>query len=478
MLARVTSAKPVELDDIPFTRFHLKMTALTFGAHFNDGFGIGVIGVALTVITPQWHLNGFWQGALGASMLLGLFIGSLIAGFVANRIGRRAIFTWIFVIITICTLAQWWANNPETLFVLRLLIGIAIGGDYAVGHTLLSELLPRKRRGELLGSFSVIWTCGYVFAMILCIVLLNYNSSNNWRFMLIGPGIVSLVVLIFRIGTPESPRWLLRHGRVEEANAVLHKYFGDNVVLETESTQEETGKFRELFGKQYRRRTAFNGIFWAAIVMPYFAIYTFLPNILKEMNMSSLSTKAGGNLLEIYLSIFLLIGAFLGIYLTYKLSRRSFVISAFFILAALLFIVAFLPSSMGLVSLAAMAIFTLVMSAVSNLVGVFPAESFPTRLRSGGVGLSTAISRFGSAASTFALPWMLMQFGVYWTMATLAVILALGGIVSVVWAPETKGKLLTDAGRVDDPKSVGKARTVDDGEAVDVPARELISTTV
>ena len=98
------------------------------------------------------------------------------------------------------------------------------------------------------------------------------------------------------------------------------------------------------------------------------------------------------------------------------------------------------------VSLVALGLFTLILSGVSNLVGVFPAESFPTRLRSSGVGLATSMSRLGSAMSTFALPVMLASWGLGPTMGVLTGLLVIGGVVSVAWAPETKGKLLNDAG--------------------------------
>ncbi|AVK82342.1 hypothetical protein C3943_01690 [Lysinibacillus sp. B2A1] len=85
---------------------------------------------------------------------------------------------------------------------------------------------------------------------------------------------------------------------------------------------------------------------------------------------------------------------------------------------------------------------------VSNLVGIFPAESFPTDIRSSGVGFATAISRLGSAASTFLLPMSMANLGVQNTMLCLTGILVIGTIVSIAWAPETKALSLSDASNV------------------------------
>ena len=94
---------------------------------------------------------------------------------------------------------------------MRVLIGFGMGGDFAVGHAILAEFSPRKHRGALLGSFSVVWTIGYVVANVLGMQYAD-ASPDAWRWLLASAGIPALIVLILRIGTPESPRWLLWQG--------------------------------------------------------------------------------------------------------------------------------------------------------------------------------------------------------------------------------------------------------------------------
>jgi hypothetical protein len=158
------SVQPVKIDDLPIGRFHLKIAGLTFGAHFTDGYILGLIGIAFTLLSPQMQLDAFWQGLIGASALIGLFLGSLFFGWISDKVGRQKIFLVSFVLITIASVMQFYAETAMGLILCRVLIGIGLGGDFSVGHAMLAEFAPKKHRGVLLGSFSVIWTFGYVAA--------------------------------------------------------------------------------------------------------------------------------------------------------------------------------------------------------------------------------------------------------------------------------------------------------------------------
>lgn len=433
-------SEKIRMDDVPLNRFHIKIAGLTFGAHFIDGYILGLIGFALIQLKPQMALTPLWEGLLGAAALIGLFLGSLILGWISDYIGRQKIFSLSFVIITLASALQFFASTPEQLFILRVIVGIGIGGDYAVGHTLLAEFSPRKHRGILLGSFSVIWTFGYVSASFVGYYL-SVVSPEAWRWLLSSAALPAVLILLVRIGTPESPRWLIGKGRTEEAMAVIHKHFGPHVMLADETPIISTRRFLSLFGHKYWRRTMFNSLFFVCLVIPYFAIYTFLPSIL---NVMALNQNFATDLL---LNGLLVVGALFGIILTALCSRRGFLIYAFIFLAACLFLLSILPPSQTLWLIVLFAAFTLVMSAVSNLVGVFPAESFPTEIRSMGVGFATSMSRLGSAIGTSLLPLAIVSYGMPITTSILAIILLIGAIVSILWAPETKGLTLVDASK-------------------------------
>lgn len=438
--ATATARGPVSIDDVPLNSFHVKIAGLTFGAHFTEGFALGTIGYALASLNRQMPLDAFWMGMIGSSALMGIFVGSLVFGWLSDRLGRQKIFLLSFLIITAAAFAQFYVRSPAELCLLRVLIGFGMGGDFAVGHAILAEFSPRKHRGTLLGSFSVVWTVGYVVANVLGMHYAD-ASPDAWRWLLASAGIPALIVLILRMGTPESPRWLYGKGRVAEAKAIVLKHFGPNVTLDTgdDDHSQAHGGFMRLFKPDLIRRTIFNCAFFVCLVIPYFAIYTFLPTILKAIHLND------GSGADFLLNGFLVLGALIGIWLTIKLSRRAFLIGSFAVTCLSLIALSVLPESATLAMIVAFAIFTLTMSAFSNLVGVFPPECFPTEVRACGVGLAIACSRLGSAVGTFLLPLGIVHLGFHWTMMVLAAVLLIGMVVSIAWAPETKHLTLNEA---------------------------------
>jgi putative MFS transporter len=430
----------IPLDDVPLNAFHIKIAGLTFGAHFTEGYALGTIGYALASLNRQMPLDAFWMGMIGSSALMGIFLGSLIFGWLSDKLGRQKIFLLSFLIITAAAFAQFYVTSPVELCVLRVLIGFGMGGDFAVGHAILAEFSPRKHRGTLLGSFSVVWTVGYVVANVLG---MQYASAapDAWRWLLASAGVPALIVLLLRMGTPESPRWLHGKGRIAEAKAIVLKHFGPNVTLDgghDEHTHVQGG-FARLFKRDLIRRTIFNCAFFVCLVIPYFAIYTFLPTILKAIHLND------GSGADFLLNGFLVLGALIGIWLTIQLPRRVFLIGSFAVTCLSLVALSLLPSSASVAMIVAFAIFTLTMSAFSNLVGVFPPECFPTEVRACGVGLAIACSRLGSAVGTFLLPLGIAQLGFHATMMVLAAVLLIGMVVSIAWAPETKHLTLNEA---------------------------------
>ncbi|MFA3843121.1 MFS transporter [Streptomyces aureus] len=421
-------------DDAPLNRFHLRITALTFGANFSDGYHLGTIGIALPAIAPAFGLGPAWEGMLGASALIGTFVGSIALGWLGDRIGRQLLYLLDFLLIAIASLLQFFVHGPWELLALRLLIGIGIGADYALGPTLVAEFVPRRLRGGLLASLTVMWTFGYVAAYYLGSYLVELGP-DTWRWLLATGAVPAILVVLLRIGTPESPRWLLGRGRVDEARAIVAKHLGPHVDISEliEQPKPEKTGFSQLFTGGHLRNTIFGTLFYNCQVIPYFAIYTFLPVLLARMDLGIDDFLSNG-----LLNAFLLAGGIGGLWLVARCTRRGLLIWSFLVMAVCLGIIAVWPHGPLPLILGLFLVFTFVMSAASNLEQVYPPELFPTALRGSGVGLINGASRVGSAAGTFVLPIALAGVGFTASLLGLTAVLIIGVISSALLAPETK----------------------------------------
>jgi putative MFS transporter len=430
------------LDAAPLRPFHLRITATTFGANFSDGYALGMIGAVLTTLTDARHLSGVWQGLLGASALIGLFFGSIVLGRVGDIIGRQKLYIYNFVLITVASALQLWAHDPAVLFALRVLIGFGLGADYAVGPTMLSEFAPKRLRGLLLGSLTVMWTVGYVLAGILGAWL---GGTEDAAYVLLATGALpAALVLLLRIGTPESPSWLVSQGRTEEARTIARTYLkcelGDAPTASAPPPATSWSAYRELFSPGQSRRTWFGLIFYSAQVLPYFAIYTFMPTILLALDVED------ADLQNLLLNLFLLTGGVCGLWFLQHTGRRPLVIATFAVMTVALALMGTLTHASTTALMIPFLVYTFVMAGASNLTQVYPAELYPTHLRATGVGFLNGTSRIASAVGTFVLPVSLESIGLSGSMYWLAGVLLLGTVASVAWAPETKEVGTTSGG--------------------------------
>ncbi|MGH7922746.1 MAG: MFS transporter [Candidatus Dormibacteraceae bacterium] len=430
----------VTVDDAPLNRFHLRMTVFTDGGMFCDGYILGIISIALVLMTPQFHLGTVWQGLIGASALIGIFCGSLIFGLLTDLVGRQKFYTFDLIVFLVASVLQLFIQGAVELFILRVIMGLAIGADYAIGAPLLAEFLPRRHRGTLMASLNCAWTIGYVCAFVFGYAIKGLGP-HSWRWMLASSAIPAAFTTLLRIGAPESPRWLLSKGRIDEAEKILKKYIHPDVRVEDLSSEANVGSdYRKLFDPRWRSRTIFAGLFWACQVLPSFVIGTFIPSIVRALGIRDEFTGS------LFYNLSLLGGGIAGVIVMNMIARRRLTIGSFAVLSLALLVVGVWPKAPTLVVGACIMVFAFVVSGAGNLETVYPSEIFPTEVRASGVGFAAGTNRVGAAGGTFLLPIVLGNWGVGAALLGCCAVTLVGLAASVAWAPETRGLTLSNAG--------------------------------
>lgn len=405
-----------------------------------DGFDLGLISVVLPSLTIALGLDPVLAGLIGASSLIGIFVGAPLAGWLTDRFGRKRVFTIDVLAFIVLGFAQAFVADGWQLFVVRVLLGIAIGAEYAIGAAMLAEFAPSRDRGRRLSGLLVCWYGGYLVAVVTAYAMIDW-AGISWRWVLVVSGVPAIVTAIARIGFPESPRWLLSRGRVDEARAIVAERLGGDAYFRQEqyaAEEQRSGGYRVLFSKENRQRLAFISLFWACNVAPYFAIFTFAPTVLESLQLRDEATGT------IIVNAMAAIGALVGMLTIERIGRRRQLVPPFWIMAVALAVVGLWGSAPGIVVVLCFAVFSFMNAAQGNLTAVYPIEVLPTEVRSTGVGFAAACSRIGAAAGTFLLPVGIDAIGIGPCMLIAAAVCVVGAVLSQVMAPETTGKGLHD----------------------------------
>ncbi|HWW79178.1 MAG TPA: MFS transporter [Steroidobacteraceae bacterium] len=423
------------LDDAPFSAFHRRIAIYSCGGPFCDGYILGIIAAALGPLSSEIGLTAGWQGMVGAAALVGMFVGGLVFGYLTDLLGRRVMYSADLLVLIVASAAQFWVHDRVSLLVLRFVLGLAVGADYPIASALLSEFAPKRQRGMLLAAMIGAWWLGYTISFIAGYAL--GNEGLSWRWMLASSAIPAALVSLLRWGTPESPRWLISKGRTGEAQALIQRHIGSGYGLQ-ESPSAKTA-YRTIFRGPYLGRTAFVCVFWSCQVVPTFAIYTFAPDLLRAFGSPDPAFGAA------ILSLFFLAGVIPAVLLIDRIGRRPVLTIPFAVTGVTLLLLGWLPRGASILVEVCFIVFAIFNAGSSVLQWVYPSELFPTEVRATALGFGTAVSRIGAAVGTFLFPIGLTRLGVAPLMTIVAAICGLGWLVSVRFAPETRGMSLQAA---------------------------------
>ena len=215
------------MDNAKLSSVHKKITVLSIGGTFLDGFDISIISVALIVMSKtQFGINtALGSGLIGASTIIGMLIGAILFGYITDLYGRKTMYMYDMAIFIVMTVAEVFSFNFASLFITRFILGLGLGADYAIGTTIISEFSPVKYRGKLLTTNVLSWFVGAVAAALTGYMLLPLGDES-WKYMFLVGVIPAAIILVLRRDVPESVRWLANKGKDKQAESIEYKLTG------------------------------------------------------------------------------------------------------------------------------------------------------------------------------------------------------------------------------------------------------------
>lgn len=440
----LSSMQKTKINKKSAKRFQSRVTILSGAGMFIDGFDISVIAVALPGLKAAWNVKGgIIEGIITSSAIVGMFLGMLFGGYLADKFGRRKMYMIDLVGFVVFALLAAITQNVWQLIATRFLLGIFIGADYPISSSITAEFTAPQKRGRFIIFMSLLWQAGAFAAYITGIVMLPLGE-HAWRYMLLVGAILAAIVLVMRSDVPESPRWLRSRGRVKEANDIMEALTaeqGSYFNLDSLKTAEKSN-WHELFSARMVKQTIFCCSFWFAFAVSFYGIQMYTPSILQPFTQGS---KAIGYLGSAIIALMGVLGAAIGMYTVEKFGRRKQIIWCFVGMIIAISIIAITkdPHLLAITILLSLAILLANLGpGVLNMV--YPNELFPTRLRASGVGFAGSVSRVGAILGVTVFPTLVANWGVSNSTWIFAGVALFGLVISIWLAPETMGKSLEE----------------------------------
>lgn len=400
------------------------------------------------LLSRDWGLSAGQLGWLGTTNLIGMAIGAILLGGVADIIGRKKVFTYALLAFALLSVLSAASPNYEVFIVLRFLAGVGLGGCIPVDYAIVGEFTPSKVRGRVLTGMDAWWPIGATLCGLVAAFLAGHGITN-WRLLLLFMVLPALLVVWVRRGIPESPMYLLRAGRETEAREVIDDLVRRTGTEPQEYVMGEPEPAAPLSIKSILNRVAYlwrfdwkiTFISWAlfsSVLFLYYGALIWLPKILSDTKYSeyvAFMVTTGVTAVGI-------VGVLISAYLVDWFGRKKVIFgSALLTTLSIIMFAIYLdvpgPAKFWILT------FGIVIEFCIPAIYCYCSELYPTRLRASGFGWASSASRIVSALVPVAFGSLLFPYlGYVGTFAAAGRLLVLVTLIMMFLTPETKGTII------------------------------------
>ena len=206
------------LENLPVGSFHYKLLVITGLGWMFDSMDTGIISFVLPVLAKEWGLTSEQVGWIGSVGLIGMALGAVLAGTIADRLGRKKVFAATVILYSVSTGLCAVAWSYESLLFFRFLVGFGLGGELPVAATLMSEYAPSHLRGRFIVLLESFWGVGWLVAALISYVII---PRFGWEVAFLIGALPALYVFAIRLHMPESVRYLISQKKIDEAKQII-----------------------------------------------------------------------------------------------------------------------------------------------------------------------------------------------------------------------------------------------------------------
>ena len=361
-----------------------------------DALDVALLSFIMPLIKNEWDVGSTELGLAAAVTSIGMIVGSIVCGKLADKYGRKNIIIGTLLIFSLGNLALIFAPNILWFMVIRFITGIGLGGELPVAATIIADNYTGTKRSQMLLLADSFWAYGWILASLISFLII---PRFGWRAAVALAALFAFYALALRKHLPNEP-----------INKKSHE-----------------GTFKELLSSKHRSRLIVLSIMWFIVMLTYYGIFLWLPTVL-TMRGFSIVNSLGYTLI---MSIAQLPGYYLAAYLMNKMSRKK--ILAIYLLGTLIssFVFGFGTNiALILVAGAFMSFFDL--GAWGTLISLTPAQ-FPEKIRGTAMGTAQAVGRVGATVGPFLVGWLFdFKLGISVIFSVFAVLLIIAIVVLLI----------------------------------------------
>lgn len=446
--SQTSAALLARLERLPITRRLMAIRVVVGLSTFFDAYTIIAIAFALPQLTQEWGLTPTFVGLIIAASYVGQLCGALFFGSLAEKIGRIGVLRITIIMFVLMDAACLFAWSGWSILLIRFLQGVGIGAEVPVASAYINEFVGAKKRGRFFLLYEVIFPIGMMFAGLVGFFLV---PVYGWKIMFLIGLIPSALTVPLRWLMPESPRWLASKGRLQEANKVVsvleNEALRRGMTLPEPEIRSEINQpacahgARALFSGIYKSRTFMLWGLWLTVYTVNNGMITWFPTLYKTWFHLPLQTSLAYGWITSACGVMASVVCAL---LIDRVGRKRWYTWAFLLAIVPLVALCILGATSAIEILIFGSMTYAILQTVSFSLYLYSAELYPTRLRAIGTAFSSAWLRAGSSIGPLLVGFIVTGFGIRFVFIAFAVIALAGGLITWLFAIETKGKSLEE----------------------------------
>lgn len=380
-----------------------------------DALDVGMLSFIIVALQKEWSLTTEQVGWIGSINSIGMAIGALVFGAMADRVGRKNVFIITLLLFSIGSGLSAFTTSLALFLLLRLLIGMGLGGELPVASTLVSESVSADKRGRVVVLLESFWAAGWLIAALISYFII---PAYGWRIALLLSAVPALYALYLRLNLPDSPRY---------------------TALERKQKPSILQNMKSVWAKEYAKQTLVLWILWFSVVFSYYGMFLWLPSVMVMKGFSMIKSFE----YVLIMTLAQLPGYFTAAWFIEKYGRK-------FVLVTYLLGTAVSAYFFGTAEELPLLLTSGIMLSFFNLgawggLYAYTPEQYPTSIRGTGSGMAAAAGRIGGILGPLLVGYLVAagkDISIIFTIFTIAIVV--GAAVVLFFGKETKNTVLKD----------------------------------